>query len=282
MTRLWTIALLAAVCAAGCFGRSKAKPPVEQSAGDPPAAQEPTPDVVTTAEAMVNEFLADPKAAGAKYEDKLVEIEGRVEYANPNKAPHAIPLMGVKSPKTGGVVGITCYEVKDMDKFWGLGHGQKVKVVGRFVGYFQSHLRLEPCTIMSLEPNSTRTVRARRLTAEFASDEKAAKQKYVPPGQEEAELVVEGVVAALTQQAVGQVTKYAVELEGQWPYRVVGFLPEADWRALRKGMTVALKCDCRRNNFPDLNKGLNLTHAFVLYSGFELKEDLAVQQPPPP
>jgi hypothetical protein len=278
MTRLRTIALLAAVAAAGCFGWPKPNP--ADQADDPPAQEQLKPDFVTTAEALADEILTDPGDASVKYLGKVVEFEGRVLYANKIKTPLAIPLMSVKSPGTGKTLDVNCLTVRDLDKLWGLGHGQRVKVVGR-PSVVPGHLMMDDCTITPLEPCPTRTVRSRQLCADFVRDEKAVKQNHFPPGQQHTELIVEGAVAALTTKVVGDhLTLYFVELEGAGPYRVSALIPEADWRRLRKASPVAIKCDCERHDFPDFEKTAHLRSAFVLHFDVELKDDKVDFQPP--
>src|SRR5262245_1482209 len=70
--RLRTIALVVVVAAAGCFGRPKPVPPADQPAAAPVVQDrdgekgQPKADFVTTAAALVKEFLDDPKAARMK------------------------------------------------------------------------------------------------------------------------------------------------------------------------------------------------------------------------
>jgi len=115
----------------------------------------------------------------------------RVESASKIYVPKGVSLEAVKSAR-GKRIDFSCYQVKDVQKARALGRGQKVKVIGWLADAKSGSLRFEPSSITPLEPNPTRVVTSRQLSAEFAKGEEEALKKYVARGKEQEDLLVEG------------------------------------------------------------------------------------------
>jgi hypothetical protein len=159
----------------------------------------------TTAVALVKKYLADAAALNKKYRNKLVEVEGVVYHANKYLSTSGIQLAGVKKkPDDFGQTVVICDVDPKDGPWWLLGRGQKVKVVGHFVGGtdFLDGVVLKDCRITPLEPSPTRQVTAVQLTADFAKGEDAARKKYFGKGRE-VELIVGGNIAGLRKGDFG-------------------------------------------------------------------------------
>jgi hypothetical protein len=253
--------------AAGCGGPGSSPPAGTAPGKGPgtPAAAVDKPEVKTTAEGLAKEVLADEKAAGGKYKDKVVELEGAVEFANAVIGDgRMFHLAGAKKKPTD-VVGLNLFCVPaaaDKDKVWWLGKGQKVKVVGRVTGVTSSGVYLDQCTVTELEPSPTPRVTAEQLTGEFGKDEAAAKAKYLTKEGYPKEVIVEGTVAGLATTKDGF---YSVNLAGKEGLAVSCTVNKEAYEGLKQGDKVTMKGDVS-GLYKD-RKAVLVNTAFVLKKG---------------
>ena len=267
----FAIVLLACglVMAAGCAKTDTAKPGtgsgVTGAKDDGPATN---PEIKTTAEAMAKEVIADEKAAEAKYKDKVVEVEGKVQYANKTLGnDRMISLAGAKKMPTDVVaLNISCIPaVANLDKAWELGRGQKVKVVGKVVGISAGFLgvTLDRCSIAEVDKNPTAKITAEALTGEFAKDPDAAKKKFTESEYVMKELIVEGNVAGTETSKDGNF--HSINLAGKDGYTVSCTVKKDVMDGVKKGDKVTMKGDL--GSFDKDKKRLTLNTAFVLKKG---------------
>lgn len=225
--------------------------------GGPPAARGPV-AFKTTADALTKEMIADEKKAEAKYQGKVIEVEGRVETANKFLYPNGFFLQGTKRKPTDttGVM-IICNVPKGAEGMvWRLSLGQKVKVVGTAgIGY---SVGLANCTVEPLEPPTTPRVTAKGLAEEVLKDADAARKKYEGPMGGPKGIIVEGVVAALETEK----RFHIVKLAGAGGVTVNCTVAKKDLEALKAGDAVTIKGDFS-GYYPD-QKEVTVNTAFVL------------------
>lgn len=187
---------------------------------------------------LVKEFIADEKAATAKYKDKIVEVEGVVNTANQELHKGSFSLTGAKKTPTDiAQLLVFCNPVPSQQpRMPWLAKGQKVRVRGQLTANSLA-LRLLNCQFWELEPPSTPKLTAVQLTEEYAKDEAAAKEKYY-----DKEIIVEGTVVDLEK------TKndfFLIKLAGAKPdLRVSCTVDEREFNAVKKGQKAVVKGDC--------------------------------------
>ena len=94
------------VVVAGCAKKNPTANPDKGSAKVAEQGPAKDPEVKTTAEGMAKEVIADEKAAETKYKDKVVEVEGKVQYANKIIGNNrSITLVGAKKKPTD-IIGV--------------------------------------------------------------------------------------------------------------------------------------------------------------------------------
>ncbi len=212
----------------------------ESPGGHPEAAQPP--ELKTTAEALAKEAIADPTAAEAKYKGKVVEVDGQVAFANKIVGDNRMfSLTGAKKQPTDAVSrDVMCTPRPDQqDRAWGLGRGQKVKVVGRVTGVNTFGVSLSDCTVAEEGPNPTQTVSAEQLAADYAKNPLAAEKKYLAGEKYAKEIIITGTVADLKTKN----DFYVVRLAGSGPVAVDCTVKKEDWESLKKGEKVTIKGD---------------------------------------
>ena len=227
--------------------------------GDPPAARGPA-EVKTTADALTKDVIADDKAARAKYNGKVVEVEGEVEYANKVINANGFTMKGAKKKATD-VVGVTviCNVPKGAEgKAWRLGTGQKVKVTGTAT-LAALGVYLNDCTVEPLEPAKTPAVSARALAEEVVKDADAARKKYQGPGGRTEAVIVDGTVAAVEKDRNGF---HTAKLTGSGGVTVDCTVNQEDFAALKVGDAVTIKGDF--GGYYADQKAVVINTAFVL------------------
>jgi hypothetical protein len=253
---------LAVAAGRGVLSACGPKPGGDTQKNDPnkaAAARGPA-EVKTTAEALTKDVIADQKAAEGKYNGKVVEVEGEVEFANKVLNANGFSLKGAKKKPTD-VVGVTviCNVPKGAEgKAWRLGSGQKVKVTGTAtvtaLGVYLADATVEP-----LEPAKSAKVSATDLAGEFAKDADAARKKYQGPNGAPKEIIVDGTVAAVEKNKTGF---HIAKLAGADGITVDCTVDAADFAALKAGDAVTIKGEFS-SYYPD-QKAVVINTAFVL------------------
>ncbi len=250
------------VLVAGC-GKPESKPgPGNPKVSDSGAAKNP--EIKTTAEELAKEVLADQKAAGTKYDGKVVELQGKVDTANQvvtdNKGFY---LTGAKKKPTDVVgLNVLCMPVAgEKDKVGWLGKGQKVKVVGKVTGVNAFAVSLAQCTFTEEDKSTTPKVTVEELTSEFAKDAEAAKKKYKIENLNSQEIILEGTVADKEKKG----DFHTVKLAGTDGLTVSCTVSKQNWEELKKGDKVTIKGDL--SGYYAADKKVNVNTAFVLKKG---------------
>jgi hypothetical protein len=196
-----------------------------------------------------------------KYNGKIIEVEGPIEFANTWISERVIILAGAKK-NPGDLLGVNIHCVPlggEKDKAWWLGKGQKVKVTGEVVGVNATGIGLQQCTFQESEPNPTMKVSAEQLTADFSKDEAAAKKKYLADGILPKEIIVEGTIGDLVKS---KNDFYIAKLSGTDGVTVDCTVSKRAWEGLKKGQKVSVKGDC--SGFEKKDKEVTVNSAFVL------------------
>jgi hypothetical protein len=151
-------------------------------------------DFTMTGEALAKEFIADQKAAGTKYQDKVVELDGVVDDANEIILGNGMfMLVGAKKPDD-----ITGYLVRPRQEPRTRA-GQGTEGQGQRPGESVQRSAGGPGQVTELEPPKTPQVTAEQVTEEYARDPAAAKEKYY-----DKEIIVTGTVADLEDRLFPQ------------------------------------------------------------------------------
>jgi hypothetical protein len=243
--RLTTVALSAAlaVTQVGCGGGGdkKGTPPAitDSSKGGPPGGFKP--DFTVTSEALAKEFLADAKAAKAKYKAKVIEVSGPVTGLLFEDDKAAVSLQGAEKDVLGVFFNCTLLGAH-RDAGTRLDKGQKVQLVGKFHDASGSVVMLFDCSLKELEPSKIFDVTAAAVAEEFQKDAKAAQKKY----NDQWILITGEVIALPTKENYSYVT-----LKGKDPVNVRVTLAGSAQKQLTKGQTVTLHAE---GMFPELEK----------------------------
>jgi hypothetical protein len=208
-------------------------------ADDPPRK----PAVKVTAEALMKEAAADPKAAAAKYQGKLVAVTGPVSSVDSPYAKNVLTLAAGKRKPTdaSGLFVDGKLAPGQAEKGRLLARGQKVALTGEVVTVAADRVTLAGCTFAEVEKVTLPTVTAKELAAAYAKAPAAAARKYGDLSTRK-EFVLTGVVRELRD------TKYAhkvVVLEPGGKPAVTVTLSKEDAEGLKKGDAVRVKADCR-------------------------------------
>ena len=104
------------------------------------------------------------------------------------------------------------------------------------------------------EKGSVPAVSAKQITADYAGDETAAQKKY-GSAESPRQVVVEGVVASITEPKFG--VGKVVKLAGTGQFQVTCLMKLEDAAGLKKGDKVTIKGNCRglfkRDKVVDIN-----------------------------
>jgi hypothetical protein len=202
------------------------------------------PDVTTTAEQMAKEFLADEKAAEAKYKDKIIEITGPVAQLIFDDDRAGVSLKGAKKDEKDFLgISFNCgLQPGYRDTGARLGKDQKVQVVGKYQMRFGPVVQLYDCSLKELEPSKILQVTAEALAEEFQKDAKAAHAKY-----KDQWVLITGEVVDLPSKGGFHFAK----LKGKDPVNIRVTLAGSAQKNLKKGETVTLHGE---GTFPELEK----------------------------
>ncbi len=232
-----------------------------------------TPELKTTADALVKEANKDEKATVAKYKGKIIELEGVVESANQHLETGSLTLVGGKG-KFGHLDPICNVVDEYKNKVGWLGRGQKVSVIGKVVGANASTISLYDCRVTEKGPSPTPKLTADELTAEFAKDEAAAKKKYDPEQTHPdhalstpKEIIVEGTVADVPKiKSEFGIETLAVILPGKDGMTVTCDVNKKTWESVKKGDKVTIKGDVDTILNKD-KKTVHIARAYLLQKG---------------
>lgn len=208
-----------------------------RAAGDPA----PKPDFTTTAEELMKEVAADPKAAAAKYDGKHLAVTGPLSFSDPRW------LRGRDFSLYGG-------KKKPTDMFGlfvegrlppGEGTGrrylvakQKVELAGRVVLVEAHRVVLTGCTLTPLEKVDLSEVAAADLGAAFDREVDGAAKKYGGPHDDDRkQMILTGTVREVkkpgeyvTEVVLDTPSKLGVTLE-LWKDEAAGLKPGDKVRA---------------------------------------------------
>jgi hypothetical protein len=196
-------------------------------------------DFTSSALDLAKEFLANDKAAADKYKDKVLEIEGTVNTANPIICrPGSFVLTGAKKAEKD-IVGLdlhcACLPAYQ-DQVALLSKGQKVKVKGVFAGSNPLAVYLMDSEYTELTPATNIVVSAAELSGDFAKDKESADARY-----RDKEVIVTGDVTNLVERD----GFYLVKLTGAKPPLLVSCtMGKEEFGRLKKGQKVRIKGNC--------------------------------------
>jgi hypothetical protein len=244
MTRfLLRLSSLAAVLVAVGCGATVSTPPGESDKDGPKTHSTPkAPDYTMTAADIAKEFEMDKATAAKKYQDKIVELDGVVNFITDRKLDAVVTLFGYKAdpmkPNERFVMAV--FDKPENSKVLELVKGQKLKFRGKGPGEFAGFVSVNGCTVVEAGPDPTIKVSAADLTKAYATDEKAAEEKY-----KEKVVLVDGVVVEIKKGGFGD----TLILEGfdeksDKPVRVSAGIPaekKEEFAALKKGDKVKIK-----------------------------------------
>jgi predicted Zn finger-like uncharacterized protein len=155
------------------------KPPEAPKDEEPPAGQL-TP---VTAEELARAYKANQATADAKYKDKWLIVEGKIQDVTTGSANEGAgaKLEGVKTPKGLGNLPVWCFtRPSESNKVWNLTRGQTVKIVGKCTGggTLQTYVGLRFCRVESSGDDPAISTSAGDMVADFVTDATAANTKY--------------------------------------------------------------------------------------------------------
>jgi len=235
-----------------------------------PVVNNMTPVLKTTGEELIKDVMADEKAAKAKYEGKVIEVEGGVRQSAMFLDSFYFKLFAGQGQL--GTVDVRCYPKEaDQERLLWLGRGQKVSVVGRLTGISPLSIYMDDCTVTEKGPNPILQITAEQLAAEFAKDGMAAKKKY---GHEQAhpsdvirsskEVIVSGTIAdlAIVDGSFGK--EPVAILAGSDGMTVTCRLTQKSWESLKKGEKVTVKGGVDTGILNKNKKTVRIERAFLL------------------
>jgi hypothetical protein len=235
-------ALLAVGCGGGTSSSSGSGPKADDKKDDKPAPRNA--DFKTTSEELCKEFTTDKEAAGKKYKDKILEVEGVVDMVM--ASPPTIMIKGfVPEGKALGYSTRFAPSAQDQAKALNLTKGQKLKIKGKFGGEVAGiFVDVNDVELVEVGADPAVPVTAVQLTKDYAADAKAADQKY-----KDKWLVVEGTYFGNDKDKIG--VAYLI-LEGfdekaAKPWRVHAAYGAGDKDAFapfKKGDKIKIKGEC--------------------------------------
>lgn len=197
------------------------------------------PPVEVSSEQLAKEYVTDPRAADARYKNKLLQVKGTVATVNKIETMNRIYLTGYKKTPTESYLDrpIRCaVRPEVLDKVPLLSRGQMVQVTGKCTDGGALGVNLADCDFKELEPSSVITISAEALTKEFAAAGKndlSVHKKY-----NNKEVIVEGTVADVVPRQVLS----RVILAGQAPWTVsCKFGLKAEFQQLKKGQKARIR-----------------------------------------
>jgi hypothetical protein len=276
LNRLRYVVPLIAAATVGCSDKpsttstTTASPPAATStppkANNPPGKIDPLPAVGSeaikiTADALTKEVIADTKAAQAKYNGKIVELDGRVDSAKKLLNGYGFSLQGAKEDPTD-IIGVLvmCKVPREAHRAWWLMSGQRVKATGTVrIADPPRMVVLDDCKFELQEP-AAKPLAAKDLAEAVLKDADAVRKKYQnPEGGDDVEIMVKGTVAELEKNDRGF---RIVKLAGSKGVTINFAVDDRDFAALEVGDVVIMKGDF--SGYNPQKKGVTVNTAFVL------------------
>jgi hypothetical protein len=182
----------------------------------------------TTVEEMGEEFLDNKVAAEEKYNDRIIDLTGRVASVN---ARNEFYFQRVHKQDKGSLE-IFCHLLARFEpRVERLSPGQKVKVVGRLLN--TGMLTLTDCSLTELDTAPMPVMPAEQMAKEFEQNWDAAHAKFA--GRD---IIVSGMVTDLPMLE----GSYQATLAGTGKVRVVvTMLGKQESEQLKKGQSVELR-----------------------------------------
>lgn len=220
-------------------------PIVLAAVGAARAADEPAkkPDLKVTAEALMKEVAADPKAASTKYMGKVIAVSGTVSSVDGPYTKNILTLNAGKKKPTdiGGLFVDGKLAEGQLEKARLLGIGQKVEMTGEVTKVEADRVTLGSATVGGADKSSLPTVTAKDLAAAYAKDLTAAGKKYGDL-QTPRDVLLTGTVREVKDAGYGRKNVF---LDGSGKLSVRLSLPAEEAAGLKKGDTVTAKATCR-------------------------------------
>jgi hypothetical protein len=263
MRYLRSAALLAALLvAAGCGGTTSHK--AETDGGKPSADSKPPTDgakppdtgaraeLKVDADALAKEYADDKAKADARYKGKTLEVDGSLRmivFHALGSPTVAVGEFEINPNQFKSLRVRAAFEPKSVEAVAGLTTGQKFTFRGKCNGAAGDTVDFLDSVFLKAGDDPAVKVSAAELTKAFATDEKAAREKY-----EGKQVAVEGKFVEAKKEPTGAA---AVVLEGfdekaAKPWRVVAAYPadqKERFQGLKKGDTVKIKGECAGKSF---------------------------------
>ena len=136
------------------------------------------PAVNVTGEDISTAYKAGPKAADAKYKDKVVLIEGTLEAFDLFGDVTYVRLRGDGNAGQGGIVPRVTVAASELNKFLTASRGQIVKVRGRCIGLSGPFVDIVGGKHEGNGPDTSVNATVATYLADYSRDEAAADAKY--------------------------------------------------------------------------------------------------------
>ncbi len=195
------------------------------------------PDFTLTGKEFIREFLKDKKAAGKKYDNKVVRLTGEVRGVRAKDAGKsvAVQLEGFKQSAEDPIG--TWVEFDLAPEFTGTGlelsGGQKIEITGKFEIWLSYFARLERGVLKELGRSEAVKIAA----SDLAKDVAAAPNTTKYAGKV---IIVAGELVDVTKDKQRDTTYFA-RLKGDGKAQVMVILGDESGRLLKKGQSVRLR-----------------------------------------
>jgi hypothetical protein len=202
------------------------------------------PDFVVTPDELMKQFAKDKTAAGKKYNEKLVEINGVLDDPHLGD-PASNPYVSFKTE----VGTLACFlDVADGARTNNWTVGQRIKLKGIIngeIGY--PSVMVHDCEILEIGPEPALLVTAADLAKAYIEDPTAAEKRF--SGKQ---LLVEGVVKRVILKGVDPYPNPLVILEGAigkdgkslCVWSDSHYARTKDFEKLQKGQKIKVKGNC--------------------------------------
>ncbi len=233
------------------------------------------PAVRIAADKLLKEVLANPKAAAAKYEGKIIAVSGPVSM------PTASAAQLHDKPDGKNTLSVDAGQKKPAEIFhlfvdgelaqgeaakaWMLAHGQRIEMIGKVTGVEKEKVLMEDCTFRELEKVTLPVVTAKNLVAAYTRDWLKANATYGSWNKSK-QMILTGVIQEI--KSSDQIPKTTLFLEPRGKFTIEVGVNSSEATGLKKGDTVKLKADCT-------GPGHSANEGKILCTGVILKDDEA-------
>lgn len=230
------------------------------------------PTVRIAADKLLKEVLANPKAAAAKYEGKIIAVSGPVSM------PTASAARLHDKPDAKNTLSVDAGQKKLADPFvdgelaqgeaakaWMLAHGQKIEMIGKVTRIEKEKVLMEDCTFRELEKVTLPEVTSKNLVAAYTRDSQKANATYGSWNKSK-QMILTGVIQEIKGSDQVPTTTLFLEPRGKFTIQVAVTSSEAT--GLKMGDTVKLKADYT-------GPGHSANEGKILCTGVILKDDEA-------